>query len=286
MGADKRGKGSVRGMTVADFPELAAELLPELNDGARPEDFPAGGWRRPVWKCSRCGNTWDTSAVVSRAKNGTGCPECARARPLSLAQRSPELAAQWHPELNGCAADEVPVGNNQRMAWWVCAKGHPPWPALISVRYYVGSGCPKCGLSTPSDIEDRLRQRLNASRFGLRNPGNSDVAVKARWPNGRPYRVDFLGRVPQTGQPVVVEYDGRGWHEGDSREAVDAEKTRNLLGAGYVVVRVREGRLPHLPIEHPALMQLSHRWSNKDEDLAPLVDDITAWLDSLGRSRG
>lgn len=282
----KRRKGSVRGMTVADFPELAAELLPELNGGARPEDFAAGGSRAATWKCSTCGHTWETTRVVTRVKQGTRCPKCGggnRRVPRSLAQRSPELAAEWHPEKNNCSPDEVAVGNNTRAAWWLCKQGHE-WRALISTRFYTGCGCRVCSYSTPSGIEGRLRDRLNVSRFGFGSPAQSDVALEQRWPNGHPFRVDFLGRLPETKRSVIVEYDGRRWHAPEDRQAVDTEKTQALLDAGFVVVRVREDDLPHLAMDHPDLLQISHRWSNRDEDLVPLMGELEAWLDSMDRS--
>lgn len=281
----KRRKGSVRGMTVADFPELAAQLLPELNGGARPEDFAAGGSRAATWKCSMCGHIWETTTVVARVK-GSRCPECVKENartPLSLAQRSPELAAEWHPEKNNCSPDEVAVGNNTRVAWWLCKQGHE-WRALITSRFYTGRGCGICNNSTPSGIEGRLRGRLNASRFGFGPPAQSDVALEQRWPNGHHFRVDFLGRLPETKRSVIVEYDGRRWHAPEDRRAVDTEKTQALLDAGFVMVRVREDDLPHLAMDHPDLLQISHRWSNRDEDLAPLMGEIEAWLDSMDRS--
>lgn len=271
----------VGGMTLADFPEIAAELHPERNDGWLPSDFPAGGMRTPWWRCYQ-GHEFQMM-VVSRTRNGQGCSPCWKAERAktvrSLAERSPALAAEWHPDKNDCGPDEVPVGNNMLRAWWLCAEGHE-WSALISMRYYTGRGCAICAQATPSAIEARLRERLSASRYGLKQKSTTGVALKERWPHGPAYRVDFLGRVPRTRQKVVVEYDGSHWHATPAKRASDIAKTHALLDAGYVVVRVRENALPHLPIEHPSLMQLSHRWSNRGSDLDPVVKDILSWLDS------
>ncbi|MFI0263641.1 zinc-ribbon domain-containing protein [Streptomyces sp. NPDC017056] len=58
------------------FPRIAAELVPELDEGLAAVQVSAHSRRRLRWTCSRCGRTW--SAVVS---NGTrshqdqpGCP--------------------------------------------------------------------------------------------------------------------------------------------------------------------------------------------------------------------
>lgn len=272
---------SVRGMTLADFPELAAELHPDRNNGWLPSDYPAGGMRTPWWRCSQ-GHEFQMM-VQRRTRMGQGCRPCWKAERAktvrSLAERSPALAAEWHPEKNDCGPDEVPVGDSMRRAWWLCAEGHE-WSAVISLRYYTGSGCGICAQSNPSAIEAQLRDRLNASRCGFKRKTTTDVALKERWPHGPAYRVDFLGRLPKTRRKVVVEYDGSHWHAAPAKHTGDIAKTHALLDAGYVVVRVRENDLPHLPIEHPAFLQLSQRWSNRGSDLDPLVENIVSWLDS------
>lgn len=45
---------------------------------------------------------------------------------------------------------------------------------------------------------------------------------------------------------VAIEYDGAHWHLG--KEGVDERKSEELLGAGFVVVRIREDGLPPLGI--------------------------------------
>lgn len=60
----------------------------------------------------------------------------------SLAERFPELAAQWHPTKNGDLTpnDVAPFSNKK--AWWLCEKGHE-WSAIINSRSQ-GSRCPYC----------------------------------------------------------------------------------------------------------------------------------------------
>lgn len=64
-----------------------------------------------------------------------------------LATVNPELAAQWHPTLNG---DLLPIhvtaGSNKKV-WWQCEEGHE-WPAKIVDRSR-GSGCPYCAGQLP-----------------------------------------------------------------------------------------------------------------------------------------
>ena len=46
---------------------------------------------------------------------------------------------------------------------------------------------------------------------------------------------------------MIIEYDGAYWHA--TKTELDATKSRDLLGAGYLVARLREYPLPRLTIE-------------------------------------
>ncbi|MFJ5281853.1 MULTISPECIES: DUF559 domain-containing protein [Streptomyces] len=50
-------------------------------------------------------------------------------------------------------------------------------------------------------------------------------------------------------QKLAIEYDGCYWHA--DKADLDIEKSRDLLAAGYLVVRLREHPLPPLPIDDP-----------------------------------
>jgi len=90
---------------------------------------------------------------------------------------------------------------------------------------------------------------------------------------------DIVGTV-QGGVRVVVEYDGAYFH-GTHRPEVwenDLAKTRALLDAGYLVVRLRENKLPLLDIEHSRLLQTNFphtlREARSREQLVPVLE----WL--------
>ncbi len=61
----------------------------------------------------------------------------------SLADRFPDIAAQWHPTRNGhLAPDQLSAGSNGRV-WWRCAEGHE-WETRVNNRTSKGTGCPVC----------------------------------------------------------------------------------------------------------------------------------------------
>ena len=88
------------------------------------------------------------SLIWSRTTRGTNCPYCAGRKALKgfndLETLNPELAKEWHPELNGeIRPDQVTIGSHKKI-WWECQNGHV-WKAVIYNRSKPqGNGCPVC----------------------------------------------------------------------------------------------------------------------------------------------
>lgn len=61
----------------------------------------------------------------------------------SLAEREPDVAAQWHPSLNGDLRPEHFAHKSHRRVWWICDEGHE-WETTITHRVQNRSGCMKC----------------------------------------------------------------------------------------------------------------------------------------------
>lgn len=55
------------------FPELALEW--DESNATSPKDHIPGDHTKVIWRCSKCGNKWETS-IKERARDGTGCPHC------------------------------------------------------------------------------------------------------------------------------------------------------------------------------------------------------------------
>ena len=141
------GKRVVAGENdLATFaPVLAAQWHPTKNAPLTPEQVRPLSNKKVWWRCEK-GHEWKTS-INHRMRNTSGCPVCANREILAgyndLATLMPELAAEWHPTLNGALTpQEVGIGTQKR-AWWRCAKGHV-WKAEILSRAKGGCGCPVC----------------------------------------------------------------------------------------------------------------------------------------------
>jgi very-short-patch-repair endonuclease len=229
------------GKSLADrFPSVAAELHPTLNDGLAPESVAAMSRKRVWWLCSRCENVWEAE-IYSRA-NGSGCKKCASRAAAklystpkpgqSLAEKEPELAAQWHPTRNAPLLPSDVTANSGQKVWWQCDRGHA-WEAMINNRTKA-PGCPKCTLWGTSAEEIRLRHELIAA--GVPIEAQQEVRHPA---TGKPLKCDMVAPVWN----VVIEFDGNRFHKTAASLAKDARKTQLLTECGFTVIRVRE-KLP------------------------------------------
>ncbi len=125
-------------------PMLASQWNYDRNVAITPQTVVAGNHAKVWWRCER-GHEWQAS-ILSRSK-GSGCPVCAGKRVIAgendLASAYPDIAAQWHPILNGKLAPTNVTPYSNRSVWWVCEMGHE-YRASINHRTQMRSACPYC----------------------------------------------------------------------------------------------------------------------------------------------
>ncbi|MGV0813361.1 zinc-ribbon domain-containing protein [Mycolicibacterium boenickei] len=134
------------------YPEVAAQWHPTQNGDLKPAGFRWASNVRVSWLCPTCGHEW-SAMIISRTRGGAGCPQCGRRRAgatlgtpkpgQSLAELLPELAAQWHPTLNGDLTATMVTAKSGKRAWWLCSTCGSEWEAQIGSRA-AGSGCRAC----------------------------------------------------------------------------------------------------------------------------------------------
>ena len=95
---------------------------------------------------------------------GTGCPYCAGKRVIpgenDLASLYPEVAAQWHPTLNGTLTPDQVTAGSHRTAWWECPSGHI-WKAIVYSRAGPQKcGCPVCAGKVRPERQECYRRML------------------------------------------------------------------------------------------------------------------------------
>lgn len=125
-------------------PGLAREWHSEKNGNRLPTQYSAGSNARIWWKCGTCDYEWE--ALIANRSRDQGCPRCAgkvAAPEATLAAVCPEIAAQWHPTLNGDLKPTEVLPGADRPVYWLCDKGHT-WKVEIHARALQQHGCPYC----------------------------------------------------------------------------------------------------------------------------------------------
>ena len=195
-------------------PELLAEVDQSRNGSLDVGVIGAGSARKIWWRC-RHGHKWQ-ARVYDRSK-GSGCPVCAKQRPLSparsLAVRRPELVAELHPTRNGKLDPlGLPAGSNVKV-WWRCALGHE-WGATLAARSR-GTSCPVCSRTRVAEERSIAikHPELVAELHPTRNDGldprslaaSSNRKVWWRCPHGHEWAAVVSSRSAGRGCPACYE---------------------------------------------------------------------------------
>ena len=148
------------------YPAIAAQWHPTKNGPLTPSQVVAGSNRYVWWQC-HLGHEW-RAKVVDRTRGTNNCPYCAGQKVLAgfndLATTHPEVAAQWHPELNGALTpQEVTAGSNRRI-WWLCPEGHV-WRTAVYNRTgrTKQTGCPVCAGNYKFTYRQKAYQEMLAA---------------------------------------------------------------------------------------------------------------------------
>lgn len=89
--------------TLADYPDLCAQLHGELNGQIDPADYSYGSNKKLWWQCTVAeDHVW--LSTISNRVNLRGCPFCQGekvSQTNSLLSMFPSISEQWHPTKNG-----------------------------------------------------------------------------------------------------------------------------------------------------------------------------------------
>ena len=234
-------KVSITNSLEALFPAIAAQWHPTKNFEITAADVTAGSGKKFFWKCEVAeDHEWEATPSDRTGPHSSGCP-CCTGRKVSvtnsLESLFPNIAAQWHPTMNGdVTPSDVSAFSHALKYWWKCdvADNHE-WDAPVSSRTSSGSGCPHCKLTPRSAQEIRLAYELSELiEFDI---DKHKVRV------GRKLRdvdivIDDLN--------LIIEFDGVYWHRDKIEQ--DREKTILLETAGWTVIRVRERSLKSIHV--------------------------------------
>ncbi len=129
---------------AVEHPGIAEEW--SSKNPNEPDTVLSGSPQKVWWHCPKCQQEYQAT-VASRTKNHSKCPFCANLRAYEkncLATLRPEIAAQWHPELNLPLTPYDVVPGSEKEIYWKCSDGHT-WKSAISARTSAReSRCPIC----------------------------------------------------------------------------------------------------------------------------------------------
>ena len=132
-----------------------------------------------------------------------------------ITETHPQVAAQWHPTLNGDLQVGSVTSGTDRKVWWLGPCGHE-WDAIVNVRTKQRQGCPICagkrvlaGFNDLATIDPRVSSEWHPIKNGevLASEINAGNSKKAWWlgPCGHEWHAQIKDRVQkQTGCPVCI----------------------------------------------------------------------------------
>lgn len=256
-------------------PVLASQWHPTRNDTLTAREVTSQA-NRKVWWLGACGHEWD--ALISSRFKGARCPYCSGKKFLrgfnDLRTLRPDLSSEWHPTKNGELTPDMIFARTLQKVWWQCDTNNHDW-FVSPVARKNNSGCPKCVFHKTENEFRGLFNDLTEMEF-------SDDLVPVRWNKKSSTQIDILNEENK----ICIEYDGFWSHGGQPPSTLtleecieqDVRKTEALLEAGYTVLRIRDSKLPELPISANRFFQLPYKMR---QDKSAVVQRCIEFLNSL-----
>ena len=219
------------------YPELKAEWDIEKNPFP-PESCLPHSSKTAYWRCAK-NHRWkavirDRAKTAEKARQSGApiCPYCAGesvSTTYNLAEKYPEVAAEWGYVLNNGQKPEDFLPHSSHKAWWKCAYNPShKWSAKISNRTSLGRGCPQCA----KDFKMSYPARTLFYYLRQACPGCACEEPFQR------YKMDIF--LPE--RKLVLEHDGYYYHSSPADRKRAERKDCALREAGYQVLRICDSR--------------------------------------------
>lgn len=267
----KTRQASGRPTLAGANPEIASQWHPTRNGSMTAEDIGPTSKRAVWWQDPRCGHEWEARVIDRDKYQRWRCPQCKTILD-SFGFQFPALALEWSAENPLDPWKVRPTAQLDFIPTWVCSTDQDHrWQTALASRVN-GSDCPECREAGKSKVELDHYEAVKA----VFNQARSGALVRSQIFKRRPsWTIDIL--VEREDQaPIAIEYDGAYWHRGELKQLIDASKSRDLIAAGYIVIRLREDSLPPLKVEAPNYFEVpvSSRFPRPDQ----VVSDILAQI--------
>ena len=107
-----------------------------------------------------------------------------------ITETHPQVAAEWHPTLNGDLRVSSVTAGVAKKAWWIGKDCQHVWESVINARTKQGQGCPYCsgmrllqGFNDLATVAPRIASEWNASKNGgiQANEVKAGSSAKSWW---------------------------------------------------------------------------------------------------------
>ena len=141
-------KLSVSNSLATVYPKIANEFHPILNGKKTAKNFRCNDAEKIWWRClSDSSHEWQ-AGIYARTVMGNNCPFCSGRRPTeedNFQVLHPDLAKEWHPELNGTLKPSEIKSSSGQKIWWQCVANPEHVYDALPQKRVRGDGCPYCG---------------------------------------------------------------------------------------------------------------------------------------------
>lgn len=262
----------------SQYPEIAAKF-DVVKNGIKPDQIISKTNKKYFMICDN-GHSYDV-ALQTLVRLGVQCAYCLNRKAWpgfnDLETKFPEIAKEFSIDLNGGTLPSEVVAGSHAKYWFTCYQGHS-WKAVIANRTNRGDECSECSGASSSTVERAYHKAFMKSKVIKVSNERSNFTIDVPWRKHQNMRVDILGKVLPAKQQIVIEYDGSYWHSFNYSVQRDVDKTKALLEAGFLVVRIREGKLPHLELTDDKLYQINANCGSYKKDLAETIGKIEEWV--------
>lgn len=275
-----RKPSSTNNLAISN-PDIASEF--DIDKNSVPaEKISPNSTSKVWWKCKN-GHSWQ--ATPNSRRKGFGCRFCSyeeakieKDYSKTLEFLNPDLLVEFDDEINELKPSQIAAGGKVMVAWKCAVKSHT-WVARVGSRTGKRAhGCPYCSKGF-SKIEQDFKKAFTTVLDYIEP--DSQKRVDIPWKNHKNMQVDITG--VYNGNKIAIEYDGIFYHSAKQKQENDLEKTKALLKAGYIVVRIRENELKHVPIMSPNLLQLNHVYlenGRSKENVPVTLEKVKFWLEN------
>lgn len=244
-------------------PALASEWHPTKNS-LTPQELSAGSNKKVYWLCPN-GHTYLSSP--STRLQPCGCSVCARkvveVGVNDLLSRSPEIASEWHPTLNGDLKPEMVMFQSNKKVWWLCKNGHE-WEASPNSRQK--NGCPICYGNTHFSLREKTVYYYVKKHF-------HNAISSYQFKSDRKLEIDIF--IP--GLNIGIEYDGTYYHQDPEKDQL---KESLIAEEGIQLIRIREPKTPVVK-DNSTVIQL---FDLSVDDLTRALRELLALLENLSHT--